>query len=203
MGSSTLSSGATVSTADVDDSRRAWLDAGQDLLRRGGFQSVKLAPLCDLTGRTTGSFYHHFGSMAGYLGELAAYFGGEQPRSVLDTIRNLSPERRLRRLQALGLQLHMGSLHLAMRDWATVSGLAAVAVREADLVLLEFIRDCLTDAGLDVVDAELRAEVLYALGVARFDTPWRRRSTSVDRLLVEWGGPAPQAAQAPEAGAGS
>lgn len=181
---------------DGDDSRRAWLDAGQDLLRRGGFQSVKLAPLCELTGRTTGSFYHHFGGMADYLDELAAYFGGEQPRSVLEQMADLPPQQRLRRLQELGMQLHMGSLHLAMRDWATASGPAAVAVREADRVLLEFIRDCLTDAGVDVADAEQRAEVLYALGVARFDTPWRRRTTSVDRLLVEWAGPAPHASRA-------
>jgi len=112
----------------TDDSRRAWLVAGQDLLRRGGFPAVKLA---ELTGRTTGSFYHHFPGMSEYLGELASFFGTEQPRTVLDRLAERPPAERLAELERLSVQLHMGALHRAMRDWATVNEPAAEAVSPA------------------------------------------------------------------------
>ena len=168
---------------EVDGSRAAWLVAGQDLLREGGFQAVKLAALCELTGRTTGSFYHHFSGMAEYLGELASFFGDEQPRRAVEHLSTLGPDERLRRLEQLSVELHMGALHRAMRDWATCNEPAAEAVRDADHVLLEFIRDAFVDRGADRETAELQAEVVYALAIVRLDTPWTRRSTSIDRVL--------------------
>jgi AcrR family transcriptional regulator len=168
---------------DGNGSRTAWLVAGQDLLRDGGFQAVKLAGLCELTGRTTGSFYHHFSGMAEYLGELASFFGDEQPRLAVERLNELPPEERLRRLEQRSVQLHMGALHRAMRDWATCNEPAAEAVRGADHVLLEFIRDAFVAQGVDRATAELRAEVVYALAIVRLDTPWTRRSTSIDRVL--------------------
>ena len=91
-----------------DGSRLGWLIAGQELLRSGGFQSVKLAALCELTGRTTGSFYHHFDGMAAYLGELASFFGVEQPKTVLAELSKLEPERRLAHLERISAELHRG-----------------------------------------------------------------------------------------------
>lgn len=166
-----------------DTGRTAWLVAGQELLRDGGFQAVKLASLCGLTGRTTGSFYHHFSGMAEYLGELASFFGVEQPQLVVERLSVLEPRDRLRRLEHLSVELHMGALHRAMRDWAVVNEPAAEAVRDSDRVLLEFIRDAFVDLGAEVEVAELRAEVVYALAIVRLDTPWPRRSTSVDTVL--------------------
>ncbi len=162
--------------------RTAWLLAGQELLRDGGYRSVKLSALCERTGLTTGSFYHHFGGMSEYLTELASYFGSEQPRSTLDRLSDLAPDRRLRKLEKLSVELHMGALHRAMRDWATVDVTAAVAVNEADRVLLEFLRDAFAGMGLSRADAELRAEIVFSLAVTRLDTPWTRRSTSVQRV---------------------
>jgi len=156
--------------------------AGQELLRDGGYRSVKLSTLCERTGLTTGSFYHHFGGMSEYLTELASYFGSEQPRSTLDRLSELAPDRRLRKLEKLSVELHMGALHRAMRDWATVDATAAAAVSDADRVLLEFLRDAFVAMGVSRADAELRAEIVFALAVARLDTPWSRRSTSIQRV---------------------
>lgn len=167
----------------TDDSRTAWLLAGQDLLRDGGYRAVKLAALSERTGRTTGSFYHHFDGMSEYLGELASFFGSEQPRSTLERLSALPPERRLRRLEQLSVELHMGALHRAMRDWAAVDTTAAAAVSQADRVLLELLRDAFIDLGSVRQDAELQAEVVFALAVARLDTPWPRRSTTIRRVV--------------------
>lgn len=179
-----------VPDAAGDDSRTPWLVAGQELLRRGGFPAVKLAALCELTGRTTGSFYHHFRGMSEFLGELASFFGTEQPRAVLARLADRPPAERLSELERLSVQLHMGTLHRAMRDWATVNEPAAEAVRDADRVVLEFLRDTHVELGVDLEDAELRAEVIYALAVARIDPPWPRRSTTIVRVLDAWPVPA-------------
>ena len=76
-----------------------------------------------------GSFYHHFSGMAEYLGELASFFGVEQPQLVVERLSVLDPQERLRRLEHLSVELHMGALHRAMRDWAIVNEPAAEAVR--------------------------------------------------------------------------
>lgn len=163
----------------ADASRRIWLDAGQDLLREGGFQSVKLSSLCERTGRTSGSFYHHFSNMSGFLDQLAAYFGGEQQRLVVDQLMELPPNQRLRGLERASVEMKMFALHHAMRDWAVCHEPAAAAVRAADHFVMEFIRDAFVEAGVDVERAELSSEIVYAIAIVRLDTPWPRRSGSI------------------------
>ncbi|MGH1505345.1 MAG: TetR/AcrR family transcriptional regulator, partial [Acidimicrobiales bacterium] len=65
---------------------RRWLLAGQDLLREGGLPAVKQAELVARTGLTTGSFYHHFGSMAAYLEALAGFYGEDRAHELLAQI---------------------------------------------------------------------------------------------------------------------
>ena len=167
----------------VEVRRTAWLDAGQDLLREGGFSAVKLAELTERLHRTTGSFYHHFRGMEQYREELAAYFGDAQPRQVLQRLAPLPPVERLRGLQEVFVDREMGPLHAAMREWATTNATAATAVRAADHVLLEFIADVFRDLGLGDRDARARAEVVFAMGVARVDPPWPHAIRGVDDLL--------------------
>ena len=163
--------------------RTSWLDAGQDLLREGGFQAVKLAALTARLHRTTGSFYHHFRGMEQYREELAAYFGDGQPRAVIDRLAPLPPAERLRGLHEVLVDRHMGPLHAAMREWAASNAAAAVAVRAADHVLLDFIADAFEDMGFDTHDARVRAEIVFALGATRVEPPWPRAMRSVDELL--------------------
>jgi len=167
----------------VEVSRTTWLDAGQDLLREGGFSAVKLAPLTKRLYRTTGSFYHHFEGMDEYREELAAYFGDAQPRAVLEQLAPMSPRDRLRGLQEVFVDQRMGLLHAAMRDWGACNETAARAVLAADHVLLEFIADVFSDLGFDDHDAHVRAEIIFAMGVARVDPPWERATHGVDELF--------------------
>ncbi len=167
----------------VEVSRTTWLDAGQDLLREGGFSAVKLAPLTALLDRTTGSFYHHFSGMEDYREALADYFGDAQPRAVLERLAPLPPRERLRGLQEVFVGQHMGALHAAMREWATANATAASAVLAADHVLLEFIAEVFAELGFDEHDARVRAEIVFAMGVARVDPPWQRATRSVDDVL--------------------
>ena len=152
--------------------RRQWLEAGQHLLRGGGFTAVKIQALTEHLGLTTGSFYHHFPSMGDYLDELAEYFGRDQPAALLSGISDRDPRTRLRRLHQLSLDEQMFPLYAAMRAWAASNERAAQAVAELDHVLLRFIEAAFRELGYPAAGAKVRAQLLLAGGVARISTPW-------------------------------
>lgn len=165
------------------DGRDRWLLAGQDLLRDGGVPAVKLDALTERTGRSTGSFYHHFANMAGYLAELARYYGAEQVEEALDAIADEPPVRRLRALAAIAEDRDMRSLDVAMRDWAGTDAGAAEAVRAADATLLTFLERAFADLGHDRAGARVRAVALLSVAVARVQTPWPLPVDAPDALL--------------------
>ncbi|MCB1249573.1 MAG: TetR family transcriptional regulator [Acidimicrobiales bacterium] len=164
-------------------SRTAWLLAGQDLLRAGGVRAVKLHALAARVGRTTGSFYHHFAGTDAYRDELARYFGAEQPAAMLGGIDEPDPRRRLRRLGRLDRDADMATLYAAMRAWGASDPVAAEAVRAADAALLAFVAEAFRDLGYATADARVRAELLFAIGVARLDTPWPPAAGSLRAVL--------------------
>jgi AcrR family transcriptional regulator len=175
-----------VAPPDMPDGRRRWLLAGQQLLRDGGMPAVKLLALVEHTGLTTGSFYHHFGSMAVYLDELASFYGSERPSELLERVDAPDPRARLEQFERLARDERMGPLDRAMRDWAGSNDVAAAAVRASDEHLLRFMEAAFRDLGYERDDARLRAIVLLSVGVARVHTPWptprRARARMLDLL---------------------
>jgi len=163
--------------------RLLWLEAGQELLRSGGIGAVKLHALAAALGLTTGSFYHHFGSMAEYLDELARHYGTDKPESVLAAAEHPDPRRRLVRLRSLSLDERMAPLDRAMREWAATNEIAASAVRDADGLILRFIERAFRDLGHTGREAQLRALLLVSAGVARVIPPWPARSRDYDRIV--------------------
>lgn len=163
--------------------RTLWLLAGQALLRRGGAGSVKLYALAAETGLTTGSFYHHFGSVSEYLEQLASFYGTEQAQAALDSVQDNDPRKRLRKLAAVARREDMTTLDAAMRDWSGSNATAAEAVKRADHLLLRFIEAAFVDLGYRGRDAQVRAMMFYSSGVARVSPPWRSAATLVDRAL--------------------
>lgn len=169
--------------SDPADGRRRWLLAGQHLLREGGVPAVKLAAMVRAAGLSTGSFYHHFESMAAYLDELARFYGSERAEELLATIDATDPLERLRELSRLARDERMGPLDAAMRDWAGSNAVAAAAVRSSDEVLLTFMVRAFRELGHRRDDARLRALVLLSAGAARVHAPWKLPARSADRIL--------------------
>lgn len=169
--------------SDSPATPEAWLLAGQDLLRAGGVRSVKLTALTRALGRTTGSFYHHFGSMTQYLEALADFYGTEQVEATLRALTRLGPQQRLAELGRISRDHRMQPLSLAMREWGASDPRAAAAVEAADGRLLEFVRDTLIELGYDEPDAQVRAHLLFAVGASRVATPWRPPSDLDRRIL--------------------
>jgi AcrR family transcriptional regulator len=170
-------------TVTVGEGRDRWLLAGQDLLREGGLPAVKLDALTARTERSTGSFYHHFTNMAGYLGDLARFYGADQVEGALDVLVGLPPRDRLRELVAMADDRDMRSLDVAMRDWAGTDQAAAAAVEAADATLLRFLERAFADLGHDRDGARLRSVALLAAAVARVRTPWTMPDDAPEALL--------------------
>lgn len=170
-------------SAQTSATRLEWLHAGQELLREGGRQAVKLSALSRRVGRTTGSFYHHFANMSEYLTALIHYFGEEQPVASLEAISALDPRARLVRMGAITVMDNMVPLYTAMREWGTYDLEAAEAVAAADGALLTFLERAFRDLGCSESEARVRAELLFAIGAMPLAPPWPRSSGLIKQVL--------------------
>lgn len=164
--------------------RRRWLEAGQDLLRRGGVGAVKLRALTRRCQLTTGSFYHHFSGMSDYLDALARYHGAQHVAQVMAFVDDPDPVVRLRRLSDLSRHERLGPLDHAMRDWAGSSPVAASAVRDADQALCGFLERAFLDLGHDTDGARTRALLMLSTGVARLHVPWPIPADVFDQVFA-------------------
>lgn len=150
-----------------------WLEAGQCLLRRGGLRALKLRPLADELGVSTGSFYHHFGDFDAYQGRLAAYWAEGQVHELLDAIRRAEadPVGQIRLLAQIVRRRGLSQLSVAMRAWAESDARARTAVERHDALMLGFLTDCLAAAGFDRQEAAVRGYALMTLGLSKVHAP--------------------------------
>ena len=170
-------------TTEVLSGRELWLEAGQELLRRGGIVAVKLQALTEELGLTTGSFYHHFGGMKDFVEELANYYGTGQAQTLLASVDATDPRDRLRAVMKISRERRMVPLDAAMRDWAGSNPLAAAAVRAADELLLRFIAKAFQDLGFPRRSSQIRAQLMLSSGVARVLPPWKSLAGDAEEVL--------------------
>ena len=162
-----------------------WLEAGQTLLRRGGLRALKLRPLADELGVSTGSFYHHFADFDAYRGRLADYWAGAQVTELLDAVTRAEPDPvgRIRRLAQLVRRGGLSRLSIAMRAWADGDARARAAVERHDALMLGFLTDCLAAAGFSRHDAAVRGYALMTLGLAKVHAPQLAMPALMEELI--------------------
>lgn len=157
----------------AEATRDAWLLAGQTMLRTEGLKALKLRPLAAAMGISTGSFYHHFKDFDAYLGDLAAYYSGEQLSRNLADIRARapSPAARIQVVQAFAREQDLAGLALAMRAWANSDPRARASVRATDAALIAFFSECLEAMGFAPPDAVARAYLLLVTATGDVEVP--------------------------------
>lgn len=131
--------------------RADWLEAGAAVLAGGGAQALTIDRLCTLTGRTKGSFYHHFKAMGGFEAALLGHWTDANASRVEAAGRDGGGPYGLDDL-ALGLE---AGLEAAVRRWAAVHEGARRAVAEVDALRIAFL------TGLHGGDGD-RARLEYA-----------------------------------------
>lgn len=162
--------------------RADWLEAGAAVLAGGGAAALTIERLCSLTGRTKGSFYHHFKAMGGFEEALLGHWTEANAERV-EVARREGRGRDALDGMALGLQTGLES---AVRRWATVNSAARRAVAEVDELRISFLTG---EAGDDAA----RLEYAAFLGLLELapDAAELTRLLGLLRGLLEKGGLSP------------
>lgn len=98
--------------------REAYLETGLEVLADSGYGGLKLAPVCERLGVTTGSFYHHFANWTAYTRELIAHWVTVYTERLVALAKaDADPRRRIGNLCQVGLLLPHGA-EVAIRAWS-------------------------------------------------------------------------------------
>ena len=183
-----LPSEATATFAQVmkeqPDAKSGWLRAGQEMLRTSGAASIKLIPLVEVAGKTSGSFYHHYAGVPEFLEDLAATYGTDNANAAISQAASPDPATRLKNLNKVLQGRAFRPLDVAIRDWAGTNDAAADAVERFDATIFEFIEQAFAELGHDRSEARARAMLLFGIAVARMNPPWRGSGKSLDEALA-------------------
>ena len=103
-----------------------------DILATEGHPGLRIGALCRRAGVTAGSFYHHFGSLDGFVDALLEHWEQEKTQRVL-AIAAAEPdvEVRIHRIEQLALDLPHEA-ETAIRAWAHVNPAVAAVQRRVD-----------------------------------------------------------------------
>ncbi|WP_179381177.1 TetR/AcrR family transcriptional regulator [Jannaschia marina] len=143
--------------------RRAdWLDLGLRQLGKAGFDGLTLETLCRASGRTRGSFYHHFKDMKTFVHALVEIWAERQTEAVIAKAEAAEPGARGAALQAAVGGLDQG-LELAIRLAARRDPVFAAAQARVDRRRLDYLAALIAEErGLVPDTARRMAETEYA-----------------------------------------
>jgi len=161
--------------------------AARDLMAEGDPRKVTIEALCKMVGTTSGSFYHHFGSLDRFTDALAADWSDRAVDALDRTIAgidNVSGTRRLVNEQVLH-QRH--EVEAALRAWARTNESMRRAVRRVDEARIDASRTMV--AALDPrltpeqIDAYAEISILILIGAQTVD-PGTAAKTSAAALAA-------------------
>jgi len=145
-----------------------WIESAYAILSREGHLGLTIEQLTTRTGKTRGSFYHHFGSMDGFVSQLLADWR-EGNTERLARLAELDPEPSVRRALIHGEAMRLDArVEIAIRNWAGTDHRVRDASSEVDRRRLEvLIRDLVdlaekSGSNLPPRDAEMLARLEYA-----------------------------------------
>lgn len=152
----------------VRDSRESWLETGMELLTEDGPSSLTLDRLCQIRGKTKGSFYHHFSSVGAFTKELTSYWRQRHTQDLIDLTPADDPTSSIQALRKLSGRLPL-EREVAFRSWARHDLEVAQAVREVDLARMDHLGRLLEGQGYPPTEARAIAWLEYAalLGMAQ------------------------------------
>ncbi len=143
-----------------------WLQFGADILRKYGPPAMTVEGLCAAAKRTKGSFYHHFGTIDGFLLALADAWRKTQTDDIAANVAaDTTPEARLETLVRLTNVIDY-DLEAGVRALAVSHAAILAVVRGADDRREAFLASLLDDAyDLGHDDAVSLARLYHALHV--------------------------------------
>jgi len=150
------------------------LHDGLAILAESGIRTLTIDSLSARLGLSKGSFYHHFGGMAGYRQALLEYFEERENRDFIERA-NAAPqpagEPRLRHMVADVMAAEGGrpDLENAVRSWASIDPVARAHLDRIDVARVAFLQEQFEAMGLEPQAAAEFARIahLMSLGAAQ------------------------------------
>jgi AcrR family transcriptional regulator len=132
------------------------------ILGERGQAGLKIAPLCRELGVTSGSFYHHFGSWAGFVEAMLTHWEAEQTQTLLAlTWQAEDPWERVTVMKNLAVTVPHEA-EAAIRAWGKLDPAVGHAQQRVDAARIEGLRVVVAGVGGD--DATARR--LSLMGIA-------------------------------------
>ncbi len=161
--------------------RDDWILAALDLLIIAGIEGVKVVPLAERLGVTSGSFYWHFKNRQELHDALLVYWEQEMTDSAIESAKTFEgpPEERIWYLMEQVMSAGLARFDLAVWHWAETNPIAEETFRRALNKRFAFARLMFEQVGFDRVQAEARGRMmaLYMMGESTLipDAPRRRK----------------------------
>lgn len=172
-GAASILASMEMSVADRLD-RRAWLEAGLELLAEEGVDAVRVTDLAARLHVTKGSFYWHFRDRADFLDALLETWGATRTDAIIAAVDAKGGEAKTR-LRTLFLKSFNsdGRLFLAIQGWARRDDRVQAALNRVVRRRIVYVEQLFLDFGFRPSEAAARAEFAfqalighYALGAA-------------------------------------
>jgi len=139
-------------------SKAEWLEMGLQSLSNGSVANLTIERLAKSLGITKAGFYWHFKNRDDLLRQLLDYWTHEIT-GVITTNSNvltLKPKSRLIKTAEMILDFDLTRYEIAFRQWALQDAGAARAVKKANRLRLNFIREAFSELGFKGDDLETR-----------------------------------------------
>ena len=137
-----------------------------EILADQGSEALTIAAVCDALGVTKGSFYHHFGSLSGFVDQLLPHW--EYLRSSRLATRSRPPQDPRQRLGQL-IELAVALPHAteaAMRAWGWRRPDVALAVERVDARRERHVTRVIAAVGVDRATARTLSRILLDVIIA-------------------------------------
>ena len=161
-------------------SREDWIRGALELLRTAGVEGVKIVPLAERLGVTSGSFYWHFTNRRELHDALLDYWEREMTDAAIEAAQGFegAPEERIWRLMEQVMTAGLARFDLAIWHWAHSDPEAqSVSQRTLDK-RFAFATWMFMEAGFSRIQAQARGRlmVVYMMGESTLipDAPGKR-----------------------------
>ncbi|WOI53390.1 TetR/AcrR family transcriptional regulator [Parvularcula sp. LCG005] len=170
--------------------REHWVDLGLTSLAASGPDSLKIERLCEVAGRSKGSFYHHFHDQQAFIDALLERWRASHRASVAAALSAVQNRR-----ESIVLLDYLSArtdpaLETGMRRLAHINTAAQDAIAETDAARIDTIAS-LYAGKTDAVQARELAEIEYAVYVGHqvlgrdFADGAMARRAALFRLMVK------------------
>jgi AcrR family transcriptional regulator len=144
-------------------SKQDWLMEGAKALAEQGAAALTIDGLTARLGVTKGSFYHHFGSLQGYIDALLDFYESEGTLNVI-AVTDAEPDARAKLRRLLDITTE-GPLHLevAFRAWALQNAQAREVQARIDAQRMAYLVELCAEVTGIASNADPLAQLLYTI----------------------------------------